>query len=768
MFLSFMKDDNHQPEINTDVVYKPLDPEQEYTPTFQNVAHLGFTYTISPTLISETSVGEYRQTNNPYLANPSYEFALAGMIPNLPANAYVSSIGFGLSEGNNGTTNFGVGTLATAVNNNHQTREDVTKVWGTHAFKMGYEWLWQNYDSHNIGNPRLTLGFADAVGYGPTGTTLPNTGGITLADLMLGYISSYTWAQQGTALLPEDSIQSLYFQDDWRILPKLTLNLGVRWSTETPAHGKFPGSLSNGSLTEPDDVWPQSVGGLLTCPAGGCVGGWYQPQNFVWRRDWDHFTPRVGLAWNIEPNTVVRSGFAMMTLDYNLGYTTQNEIGGGSFFDNAVTQPANSYAPLFNLNQGVPAPNYPAELPNGTIPTVASSPSARGTITVYPENYHNPYTLNWNISVQHALKKNYVIELSYVGLKNVGFGGSYNWDSRPYGTGIDSNGNVIDLTQTSEFAYRNTWVTNSSGVNGTQAYKPFPNWGGVQYECNCVDMLFQSGTIKMEKRYSYGLTFLAFFTLAKGIQNAPGNLFLNQNEERAVTGTTNKYRLTTSMTYDLPFGKGRHFLNQGKWKNVFLGGMSISWNYSIWAPTPMGLGYSGGEYLNPATGALGGRQDYPSYEPLPGNSLFLIQDPKLRSDWQNIGTNRFVQADQNPIVTNCGTTPIIESNGATWGNNCEVVAPSFTNGNEPTNEWIEQRIIGANASMFKNFPIKERVQAQVRLDYFNPFKWFNWSAVNTTMTQTNPAIFMTPGLNDNADSTEGGPSEMQLSFRVRF
>jgi hypothetical protein len=97
-----------------------------------------------------------------------------------------------------------------------------------------------------------------------------------------------------------------------------------------------------------------------------------------------------------------------------------------------------------------------------------------------------------------------------------------------------------------------------------------------------------------------------------------------------------------------------------------------------------------------------------------------------------------------------------------------VVAPSFTNGNEPTNEWIEQRIIGANASMFKNFPIKERVQAQVRLDYFNPFKWFNWSAVNTTMTQTNPAIFMTPGLNDNADSTEGGPSEMQLSFRVRF
>jgi hypothetical protein len=209
-------------------------------------------------------------------------------------------------------------------------------------------------------------------------------------------------------------------------------------------------------------------------------------------------------------------------------------------------------------------------------------------------------------------------------------------------------------------------------------------------------------------------------------------------------------------------------MTQGKWKNRLLGGYSISWNYSIWAPAPTGIGYSGGEYLNPATGALGGRQDYPSYEPLPGGGIYLVQDPKLRSDWQNIGTNRFVQADQNPIVTNCGTTPILEPNGATWGNNCEVLTPSFMNGNLPGNEWIEQRIIGANLSMFKNIAITERVQAQVRLDDFNPFKWFNWSQSTTTMTQTNPAIFMTPGLNDSADSTEGGPSEFQLSFRVRF
>jgi len=97
-----------------------------------------------------------------------------------------------------------------------------------------------------------------------------------------------------------------------------------------------------------------------------------------------------------------------------------------------------------------------------------------------------------------------------------------------------------------------------------------------------------------------------------------------------------------------------------------------------------------------------------------------------------------------------------------------VVAPSFTNGNLPGNMWLQQRIIGANASMYKDFRIKERFKAQLRLDYFNPFKWFNWSQNNTTMTQTTPSTFMTPGTGENGDSTEGGPSELQLSFRIRF
>lgn len=772
MFLSFSNGNQHQPANDVTVVYAPYDQYQTLTYTLQNHAALSATYTISPTFISETKIGEYRITGNGgSKAGSDYTYALAKTVPGLPANVYLNPVGLGLAtEGSNASNQLGVGTMGVQVNNVRQFNQDFTKIVGLHSIKFGYEYLWQNEDSHNIANPRLTLNFGGSTGLQGNGSNIPNTGGITLAEVMLGYVTSYSYAQQGTPLLPVDGNHSGYIQDDWRILPNLTLNLGVRYSNETPAHSKFAGGLSNGSLTVPDNYYTSgSVPGVLTCPAGGCVGGWIQPKGFLWNRDNNNFQPRVGLAWSVDKNTVFRAGFALMTLDWNLGYTNQSEIGGGSFYNQSVSQPANVYTPLFNINQGVPVFQSVAQLANGEIPTSASSPSARPTITVYPANYHNPYTLNWNASIQRSLKKDYLLEITYVGLHNVGFGGTYNWDSRPFGTGIDANGNVIDLTLPQNAAYRNTWVNNTSGVNGTQAYKPFPNLGGVNYECNCVRMMYHSGTVKVEKRYSYGLSFLTFVTWQKGIQNAPGNLFQSDQEARAVTSLTQKYRYVSSFTYELPFGRGRRWgSTHGRIVDALIGGYSMAWNYSVWAPTPVSLGYSGGTYVNPATGAVGARQNYPSYEADPGNDLFLIQDPVLRQNWQDLGNNRFVQSGQNPLITNCGNVAILASNGATIGNNCIQVAPSFTRGNAPNNYFIAQRIIGANASVYKDFTIKERFKAQIRADLENPFKWYNWSGITTTMTQTNPGIFGTTNSSDSGDSTEGGPPEILLAFRVRF
>jgi len=98
-----------------------------------------------------------------------------------------------------------------------------------------------------------------------------------------------------------------------------------------------------------------------------------------------------------------------------------------------------------------------------------------------------------------------------------------------------------------------------------------------------------------------------------------------------------------------------------------------------------------------------------------------------------------------------------------------VVAPSFTNGNMPSNMWTAQRIIAANLSAYKDFTVKERFKAQIRFDFYNPFKWYNWNTVVTSMSQTNPRLFGTvTNMTDFNDSVEGGPPSMNLSFRVNF
>ena len=128
----------------------------------------------------------------------------------------------------------------------------------------------------------------------------------------------------------------------------------------------------------PDNYYTSgSVPGVLNCPAGGCVGGWIHPKGFLWNRDNNNFRPRIGLAWSVNDKTPwFARASRMMTLDWNLGWTNQSEIGGASFYNQSVSNPANVYTPLFNINQGVPAFQSVAQLPDGSIPTGASAPSA--------------------------------------------------------------------------------------------------------------------------------------------------------------------------------------------------------------------------------------------------------------------------------------------------------------------------------------------------------------------------------------------------------
>ena len=113
---------------------------------------------------------------------------------------------------------------------------------------------------------------------------------------MLGYVTSYSYAQQGTPLLPVDDNHSLYFQDDWRILPNLTLNVGVRYSKKPRLTASFPEAEQRKSDRAGQLLYQRFGSRRADLSGGGCVGGWIQPKGFLWNRDNNNFQPRFGLA----------------------------------------------------------------------------------------------------------------------------------------------------------------------------------------------------------------------------------------------------------------------------------------------------------------------------------------------------------------------------------------------------------------------------------------------------------------------------------------
>ena len=421
------------------------------------------------------------------------------------------------------------------MNNTHQFNQDFTKVWGSHAF-FPHEWLWRT-TFNTISNPRLSSVSA-APACKATGR-VPNTGGIARGH-QLGYAISHSYAQQGQSNLPVDSNHSFYFQDDWRIRPNLTLNLGVRYSNETPAHSKFPGLLSVGSLDVKDNYYTGgSVPGVLTCPQGGCVGGWIQPKGFLWNRDNNNFRPRIGLAWSINRDTVVRAGFAMMTLDWNLGWTNQSEIGGGSFYNQSVSQPANVYTPLFNINQGVPAfTSRTAPILGTTIPTSVSSPSARPTITVVPLTTTSPTALNlWMSAFSAPSMITWWSCRTWACITSAS--AAITTGTRGLGAGIDPNGassicpcRRIGLPQ---------HLNNRRASTAQASVVPTPRRQLSQLR----RMWHHSGTIKLEKRYRMAeLTFRPGRRVSRTPrgQSIPGSAIGARSPARL------KYRYVSSMT----------------------------------------------------------------------------------------------------------------------------------------------------------------------------------------------------------------------------
>jgi hypothetical protein len=526
-----------------------------------------------------------------------------------------------------------------------------------------------------------------------SGTELPfATAGSTgndFADLVLGYVGQAQYSQALAAWLPRWWSHAAYIQDDWKPMRNLTINLGLRWSYESPYTTKY------GQQSEFDPTAKDPISGRL----GAIV---HQP-GALSRSYWKDFQPRVGLAWNFRPHMVFRGNFGIITQDLFMTSLSQN-------FEEylataAVQSPVGDPRPAFRLSQG-PGSTAFNILPNGSAPFVGTNFSSRNASWIDP-NIRPPYIMNWSGGVQWEMRNDLVMEAIYQGSAGVGL--LNNWDI-----------NAIPLNISSDYATLDNIRRNA------QNFKPYPQFGSIQLYSNFGHNTYHSATVRMERRYHNGLYVTGFYTFSKNLTDADadgsasGATYYNRALEKSRSNFDISHRFVGTFIYELPYGKGRPFGNHGGIKDFFIGGWNLMFSQTLQSGPPITVTYAGA----PTTPFAPGQP----YAWLPTGSArpnqILPNDQAQTPNW-TIGGNRLPTSAQNPYL-----------NAAAFA----YPAP-FTLGTLGRNTLTSPGIIWAQTSLSKTWRLRERMRFEIRWDLNNPYKHINFSDPNRTYNAATLSTF---------------------------
>ncbi len=707
---------NHQSGLNrpTNIDIGAFDGSQGLeSPYTAKNASVGSTYVINPTMINDVRVGYFRVRRDVFSYSSGGNWAQKLGIPNVDGalmpqfgapggDRYQASGEYGLIGNGN----------SRAINETVSFRDDVTKIWGTHSFKTGYELLHFRLNSTVTNRPSGSFYFDNmTAGLQGNGQPVPNTGN-TFAGFLLGYVREAYFDSELTSWLPRSSIHSVYFQDDWKFSPTLTFNLGVRYSNESPFTTKY-GLQSN---FDPN--------GTDTVVAGG-RGAIIHPNGSLNGRDNNNFQPRIGVAWHPVSKWVFRGGFAVNTVDVKFPQSRAQ-------FDEYVAvndqvRASNDPRPLFQINQGPPAITFPLRS-NTTAGFVnpAGNYSGRG-VEWWDPNLRNPYVLNFNASLQYQLASRYVLEMSYQGSAGVGLIERWQYNTFPI-----------------DFAANDPVLRNKVFANA-QAYRPYPNFGDVFLRSNFGHSTFHGGTVKLEKRLSQGLLFSTFYTFSKAIDsqdtdNSGAGVAPIQNRslEKARAGYDRNHRFNFYSTYELPFGQGRKWMNRGGLANAVLGGYEIAWIQMLESGNPYNF-----------TFADSPNNYYPTFAGV--RRPDLVSQPSLLPNWGDVGGDRFTQNNRNPIIDI----------------NHFAYPAAFRPGNTGRNILTGTRLLWSQVSAQKSWVVKERAKVQLRWDFQNPFHNYNWADPSLSVTFKDPKSFGKL-LADQRTASVGGQALMNLTLQVSW
>lgn len=721
-------------------------------------------WVVSPSIINNVRYGYTRAHAHQVLISegsdpstllglPSY-IGASGPVPAFPIFNF-SSAG---AEGSGLPGELTSGVISGAGNNQPRDTQTVADslTWskGRQTISVGAEYRLYRFFAFAYASPDGTFTFSRTATRGPVPSATPANAtdtGSSLASLFLGLPGTIT-KENDIPLTLYHHYGALYFQDDFRLSSRLTLNLGLRWDVETNT------GESHNQVTAFDTNAPSPLNGkpsAVTDAAVLALRGNYSPLNGLLsfpqgaqsRTHLNRFAPRVGFAYRLNSRMAVRGGYALFYVPISVEQSTAI----GSVF--GVTQSQSDLTTQVIPSGTGASPTvflsnpFPAGIPAAPGNSQGANTLIGSSITITTPDKPNAYVQTWNLVLQRQLARQLILDIAYVGSRGLHLpAASMNLNQLP--------ASVLDFAKANYSKYGATTVggfftaqvpnpffgviTNSTSslrtatVTRAQLLTPFPQYTGVSlYRPNIGESSYHAVQISVQKRFSgTGLSATGNYVHSKSIDTGgPGNNsgngtsiedIYNIRLDRSISNFDVPDRITGGLVYELPFFR--------KTSNPLL------------------------------KTALSGWQ-------LAGTAFWQRGTPITITTPNNIGLGfAVIQPNVLSGVTQGYSVTAAENNarqGLPWFNTAAFTQPpSYTLGNAARNFSGLRRdnYKNANLSITRNFKIRERLKGQFRAEFINAF---------------NTVVFGTPGRDVSTPSTFGiittqGNSPRTVQMVLRF
>lgn len=715
---------------------------------------LGFNKTVTSTLLTDFRFGYFKY--NPVASKPTGGTPMTALgIPNAnTSDPKTAGLGSFLFDGT--LTNFGdglgVGRCNCPLTENEQQFQFVnnwTKSFGNHQFKIGADVRYaKNLRIPSDNNRTGEYNFNHQV------TSNGGQGGLDLATFLLGEVSQLQRYANNPAAggAPAERQKRLFFygQDTWRVTTKLTLNYGLRWEIYTPesVNGKGNGGFAN-------IVDNGGQGGIR-------VAG-YGPYNLSGNvsNDLKAFAPRLGIAYQLTPKTVVRMGYGRSydigVFGSNFGHTvTQNLpvlLKQNLKASNVTPGASDDLNPIFTLDAGPIAPDFGGTIPsNGLIPLNASLSGTH----IRPIRQVLPAVDAWNATVQRQVTNTVSAEFSYVGSKGThGFAGNGpNYDVNPNALGPGTDLVIVDPNDATKHIYQGFSPTTSQ--NARRPLSPNIPFDLGNYYGNDAGSNYNAFEAKIDKKFAQGLQFVAHYTYSHA-NNYDNNYYAISHAIAWGPVDFNRNSVfVVNTVYELPFGRGKKYgANVSKGLNYLVGGWQLSNTTNV----------SSGLPWTPKFNQCGTLQD--------ANGVCR---PDISGSFK-VGAEKFDPSSHTvTYFTPVASLDLPDPNTLPLGTDACSLAPrtagAFSStacgafGNLKRNTFHGPGGFYSDLSMSKTFLITERFKAKFLFDAFNVFNHpvYNFSA----NAGANNCIDCQGGTNGKITDIEGGTRMRALQWAVRF